>query len=69
MDQKLFQIPEIGLDKPVELYRKIGGNGSFDGAMDFGRTHAEFNRQAIVGPGLVTLSNQLEKNQDVLGLE
>ena len=54
MDQKLFQIPEIGLDLPVEFHREICGNGSLHGPMDLGWAHPELNRQAVVGPGLIT---------------
>lgn len=37
MDKKLLKVPENRLDMPVDLHREIGGNGSLDGAVDFGR--------------------------------
>ncbi len=69
MDQKLFQISEIGLYTPIEINSEISGNCPFDGPVNLGWAHPELKRQATVGPWTFFQSHQLENYQDVLGFE
>ncbi len=69
VDQKLFQIPEVWLDNPVDMYSELCLKYAFDSSMDLGWAHAQFDGQAIIRPGLVTEGDQFQKYQDVLWFE
>ena len=60
VNQKFFQIPDIGDYPSLFLQGQIRCHSALYCRMDLRRAHTQVNGQAIVGPLLLTYGNQLQ---------